>query len=89
MRTAEPTGRLTSRPEDEVSPPRHQKGKRGKDNVDLQYSVESKRQIRGTPNANLTDFDTHENNDWRIKRHVIGLADRDIHIRHRQEAHPE
>ncbi|GKF90734.1 hypothetical protein Tco_0274435 [Tanacetum coccineum] len=66
--------RLNFGPGDEVSPPRHQKERRGK-------------KVSGTQTANLQNLDTHENNDWRINVRDR-LGSRDVHSRLGQRRSP-
>ncbi|GKB15265.1 hypothetical protein Tco_0849188 [Tanacetum coccineum] len=67
-------------PEDEVSPPRHRKERRGKDNRRPPVFGRIGKQVSGTQTANLQNLDTHENNDWRISVRDR-LGSRDVHSR--------
>ncbi|GJW48552.1 putative ribonuclease H-like domain-containing protein [Tanacetum coccineum] len=67
------TGRLNFGPEDEVSPPRHRKERRRKDNRRPPVFGRIGKQVSGTQTANLQNLDTHENNDRRITS-AIGWA---------------
>ncbi|GKA99291.1 putative reverse transcriptase domain-containing protein [Tanacetum coccineum] len=60
--------RLNFGPEDEVSPPRHRKERRRKDNRRPPVFGRIGKQVSGTQIANLQNLDTHENNDRRICR---------------------
>ncbi|GJR50302.1 hypothetical protein Tco_1400823 [Tanacetum coccineum] len=72
--------RLNFGPEDEVSPPRHQKERRGKDNRRPPVFGRIGKKVSGTQTANLQNLDTHENNDWRISVRDR-LGSRDVHSR--------
>ncbi|GJT38026.1 putative reverse transcriptase domain-containing protein [Tanacetum coccineum] len=72
--------RLNFGPEDEVSPPRHRKERRRKDNRRPPVFGRIGKQVSGTQTANLQNLDTHENNDWRISVHDR-LGSRDVHSR--------
>ncbi|GKE58811.1 reverse transcriptase domain-containing protein [Tanacetum coccineum] len=67
-------------PDDEVSPPRHQKERRGKDNRRPPVFGRIGKKVLGTQTANLQNLDTHENNDWRISVRDR-LGSRDVHSR--------
>ncbi|GKE37036.1 hypothetical protein Tco_1460441, partial [Tanacetum coccineum] len=54
--------RLNFGPGDEVSPPRHQKERRGKDNRRPPVFGRIGKKVSGTQTANLQNLDTHENN---------------------------
>ncbi|GJR12468.1 hypothetical protein Tco_0795120 [Tanacetum coccineum] len=72
--------RLNFGPEDEVSPPRHRKERRRKDNRRPPVFGRIGKQVSGTQTANLQNLDTHENND----RHINvrdRLGSRDVHSR--------
>ncbi|GKD78008.1 hypothetical protein Tco_1340629, partial [Tanacetum coccineum] len=58
--------RLNFGMENEVSPPRRQKERRGKDNRRPPVFGRIGKKVLGTQTANLQNLDTHENNDWRI-----------------------
>ncbi|GJU43633.1 hypothetical protein Tco_1200899 [Tanacetum coccineum] len=79
--------RLNFGPEDEVSPPRHQKERRGKDNRRPPVFGRIGKKVSGTQTANLQNLDTHENNDWRISVRDR-LGSRDVHNRLRQRRSP-
>ncbi|GJW81586.1 hypothetical protein Tco_0145561 [Tanacetum coccineum] len=79
--------RLNFGPEDEVSPPRYQKERRGKDNRRPPVFGRIGKKVSGTQTANLQNLDTHENNDWRISVHVR-LGSRDVHNRLGQRRSP-
>ncbi|GJS10143.1 hypothetical protein Tco_0366939 [Tanacetum coccineum] len=70
--------RLNFGPEDEVSPPRHRKERRGKDNRRPPVFARIGKQVSGTQTANLQNLDTHENNDRRISVRDR-LGSRDVH----------
>ncbi|GJV80175.1 hypothetical protein Tco_1516045 [Tanacetum coccineum] len=72
--------RLNFGPEDEVSPPRHRKERRGKDNRRPPVFGRIGKQVSGTQTANLQNLDTHENNDRRISVRDR-LGSRDVHSR--------
>ncbi|GKA33810.1 hypothetical protein Tco_0720239 [Tanacetum coccineum] len=72
--------RLNFSPEDEVSPPRHRKERRGKDNRRPPVFGRIRKQVSGTQTANLQNLDTHENNDRRISVRDR-LGSRDVHSR--------
>ncbi|GJW75847.1 reverse transcriptase domain-containing protein [Tanacetum coccineum] len=72
--------RLNFGPEDEVSPPRHRKERRGKDNRRPPVFGRIGKQVLGTQTANLQNLDTHENNDRRISVRDR-LGSRDVHSR--------
>ncbi|GKD40392.1 hypothetical protein Tco_1260599 [Tanacetum coccineum] len=72
--------RLNFGPEDEVSPPRHQKERRGKDNRRPPVFGRIGKKVSGTQTANLQNLDTHENNDRRISVRDR-LGSRDVHSR--------
>ncbi|GKF33306.1 hypothetical protein Tco_0106506 [Tanacetum coccineum] len=73
--------------EDEVSPPRHQKERRGKDNRRPPVFGRIGKKVSGTQTANLQNLDTHENNDWRISVRDR-LGSRDVHSRLGQRRSP-
>ncbi|GJS87527.1 reverse transcriptase domain-containing protein [Tanacetum coccineum] len=79
--------RLNFGPEDEVSPPRHQKERRGKDNRRPPVFGRIGKKVSGTQTANLQNLDTHENNDWRISVRDR-LGSRDVHSRLGQRRSP-
>ncbi|GJR64292.1 hypothetical protein Tco_0010357 [Tanacetum coccineum] len=72
--------RLNFGPEDEVSPPRHRKERRRKDNRRPPVFGRIGKQVSGTQIANLQNLDTHENNDRRISVRDR-LGSRDVHSR--------
>ncbi|GJW63982.1 reverse transcriptase domain-containing protein [Tanacetum coccineum] len=72
--------RLNFGPEDEVSPPRHQKERRREDNRRPPVFGRIGKQVSGTQTANLQNLSAHENNDWRISVHDR-LGNRDVHSR--------
>ncbi|GJT73747.1 hypothetical protein Tco_1033033 [Tanacetum coccineum] len=68
--------RLNFGPEDEVSPPRHRKERRRKDNRRPPVFGRIGKQVSGTQIANLQNWDTHENNDRRVSvRDRLGSRD--------------
>ncbi|GJV23372.1 reverse transcriptase domain-containing protein [Tanacetum coccineum] len=79
--------RLNFGPEDEVSPPRHQKERRGKDNRRPPVFGRIGKKVSGTQTANLQNLDTHENNDWRISVRDR-LGSHDVHSRLGQRRSP-
>ncbi|GJU12732.1 reverse transcriptase domain-containing protein [Tanacetum coccineum] len=79
--------RLTFGPEDEVSPPCHQKERRGKDNRRPPVFGRIGKKVSGTQTANLQNLDTYENNDWRISV-CDRLGSRDVHSRLGQRRSP-
>ncbi|GJZ54615.1 hypothetical protein Tco_0609500 [Tanacetum coccineum] len=79
--------RLNFGPEDEVSPPRHQKERRGKDNRRPPVFGRIGKKVSGTQTANLQNLDTHENNDRRISVRDR-LGSRDVHSRLGQRRSP-
>ncbi|GKD64002.1 hypothetical protein Tco_1306110, partial [Tanacetum coccineum] len=79
--------RLNFGPKDEVSPPRHQKERRGKDNRRPPVFGRIGKKASGTQTANLQNLDTHENNNWRISVRDR-LGSRDVHSRLRQRHSP-
>ncbi|GJV55785.1 reverse transcriptase domain-containing protein [Tanacetum coccineum] len=79
--------RLNFGPGDEVSPPRHQKERRGKDNRRPPVFGRIGKKVSGTQTANLQNLDTHENNDWRISVRDR-LGSRDVHSRLGQRRSP-
>ncbi|GJY39759.1 reverse transcriptase domain-containing protein [Tanacetum coccineum] len=79
--------RLNFGPEDEVSPPRHRKERRGKDNRRPPVFGRIGKQVSGTQTANLQNLDTHENNDRRISVRDR-LGSRDVHSRLGQRRSP-
>ncbi|GKA94057.1 hypothetical protein Tco_0816043, partial [Tanacetum coccineum] len=79
--------RLNFGPEDEVSPPRHRKERRRKDNRRPLVFGRIGKQVSGTQTANLQNLDTHENNDWRISVRDR-LGSRDVHSRLGQRRSP-
>ncbi|GJU17800.1 reverse transcriptase domain-containing protein [Tanacetum coccineum] len=72
--------RLNFGPEDEVSPPRHQKERRGKDDRRPPVFGRIGKKVSGTQTANLQNLDTHENNDRRISIRDR-LGSRNVHSR--------
>ncbi|GJU57319.1 reverse transcriptase domain-containing protein [Tanacetum coccineum] len=72
---------------DEVSPPRHQKERRGKDNRRPLVFGRIGKKVLGTQTTNLQNLDTHENNDWRISVRDR-LGSRDVHSRLGQKRSP-
>ncbi|GKA36874.1 reverse transcriptase domain-containing protein [Tanacetum coccineum] len=72
------SGKLNFGPEDEVSPPRHQKERRGKDNRRPPVFGRIGKKVSDTQTTNLQNLDTHENNDWRISV-CDRLGSRDVH----------
>ncbi|GJW73297.1 hypothetical protein Tco_0132667 [Tanacetum coccineum] len=79
--------RLNFGPEDEVSPPRHQKERRGKDNRRPPVFGRIGRKVSDTQTANLQNLDTHEHNDRRISVRDR-LGSRDVHSRLGQRRSP-
>ncbi|GJS06840.1 reverse transcriptase domain-containing protein [Tanacetum coccineum] len=79
--------RLNFGPENEVSPPRHQKERRGKDNRRPPVFGRIGKKVSGTQTANLQNLDTHDNNDWRISVRDR-LGSRDVHSRLGQRRSP-
>ncbi|GJU90864.1 reverse transcriptase domain-containing protein [Tanacetum coccineum] len=79
--------RLNFGPEDEVSPPRHRKERRRKDNRRPPVFGRIGKQVSGTQTANLQNLDTHENNDRRISVRDR-LGSRAVHSRLRQWGSP-
>ncbi|GJT64590.1 reverse transcriptase domain-containing protein [Tanacetum coccineum] len=79
--------RLNFGPEDEVSPPRHQKERRRKDNRRPPVFGRIGKQVSGTQTANLQNLDTHEDNDRRISVRDR-LGSRDVHSRLGQRRSP-
>ncbi|GJS00877.1 reverse transcriptase domain-containing protein [Tanacetum coccineum] len=79
--------RLNFGPEDEVSPPRHRKERRRKDNRRPPVFGRIGKQVSGTQTANLQNLDTHENNDRRISVRDR-LGSRDVHSRLGQRRSP-
>ncbi|GJU81826.1 hypothetical protein Tco_1284191 [Tanacetum coccineum] len=79
--------RLNFGPEDEVSPPRHQKERRGKDNRRPPVFGRIGKQVSGTQTANLQNLDTHENTDRRISVRDR-LGSRNVHSRLGQRRSP-
>ncbi|GJV51943.1 reverse transcriptase domain-containing protein [Tanacetum coccineum] len=79
--------RLNFGPEDEVSPPRHRKERRGKDNRRPPVFARIGKQVSGAQTANLQNLDTHENNDRRISVRDR-LGSRDVHGRLGQRRSP-
>ncbi|GJZ65485.1 reverse transcriptase domain-containing protein [Tanacetum coccineum] len=79
--------RLNFGPENEISPPRHRKERRGKDNRRPPVFSRIGRQVSYTQTANLQNLDTHENNDRRISVRDR-LGGRDVHSRLGQRRSP-
>ncbi|GKE69364.1 hypothetical protein Tco_1527436, partial [Tanacetum coccineum] len=76
--------RLNFGPEDEVSPPRHQKERRGKDNRRPPVFGRIGKKVSGTQTANLQNLDTQ---DRRISVRDR-LGSRDVHSRLGQRRSP-
>ncbi|GJY37788.1 hypothetical protein Tco_0424152, partial [Tanacetum coccineum] len=79
--------RLNFGPEDEVSPPHHQKERREEDNHRPPVFGRIGRKVSGTQTANLQNLDTHEYNDRRISVRDR-LGSRDVHSRLGQRCSP-
>ncbi|GKF83065.1 hypothetical protein Tco_0244721, partial [Tanacetum coccineum] len=79
--------RLNFGPEDEVSPPRHQKERRGRDDRRPPVFGRIGKKVSGTQMANLQNLDTHENTDWRISVRDR-LGSRNVHSRLGQRRSP-
>ncbi|GKD32212.1 hypothetical protein Tco_1242990, partial [Tanacetum coccineum] len=73
--------------DDKVSPPRHQKERREKDNRRHPVFGRIGKKVSGTQTANLQNLDTHENNDWCISVRDR-LSSRDVHNRLGQRHSP-
>ncbi|GJR31511.1 hypothetical protein Tco_1107743 [Tanacetum coccineum] len=75
------------KPEEEVSPPRHQKERREKDNRRPPVFGRIGNKVSGTQTATQQNLDTHENNDRRISVRDR-LGSRDVHSRLGQRLSP-